>query len=420
MIHPSRRPRSVPRLLVLALGLLLSATAMAATPAPAGAVADAKVQEVHRRAFPLDAHADVLLPSTNQRYYGKDGGWQTDFDKLVRGGVATIVYSVAVATGPETPDAIAKARAEADERLAKIRAVVAEHPERLEIARSAADIERIRGAGRIAVLIGFQNAYPLGKDVAALDTFIAQGVRLVGFNHAGNNAFSDSSRPQKGEGERNGGLSPLGKEAVQRLNRQGVIIDVSQLTPKALLQTLELTRAPVVASHSDVRALIDDPRNLSDAELDAIKKNGGVVHVTPFNAYLARTTPEFKTRITALRKEYGLTGPFKSSYDDYVQFTDLARRDAYISAVTAAYPKATVADLVDHIDYIVKRIGIDHVGIGSDFNHGAGIQGYADASEAPNVTRELLRRGYSDADIAKIWSGNFLRVFKAVEKLAKK
>jgi membrane dipeptidase len=267
------------------------------------------------------------------------------------------------------------------------------------------------------VLIGFQNAYALGTDSSLVDRYIEAGVRVFAFNHAGNNAFADSSRPAVPGDEPNGGLSELGRAAVRRLNELGVVIDVSQLTPRAVMQTLELSRAPVIASHSAVRTLVDETRNLTDAELDAIAAKGGVVHLPPFNTYLAPRPPEFVARLGDIRARFGLPREFRGVLDD-AQRLDGAARAEYTSLALDSVPRAELDDYLDHIDYVVRRIGVAHVGIGTDFDHGAGIIGFKDASEALNVTRGLLERGYADADIAKIWSGNFLRVLAAVESAA--
>lgn len=324
---------------------------------------------VHDSVLVLDSHADVLLPSTPRNYYLPDGGSRVSLDRLIAGGVDAVVLSVAVGSGPETPEGDAAARAEADEKLAAIQAFVAGSGGRAELARSAADVERLHRAGKTAVILGFLNARSLGDDLAAFDRYRAAGVLVAGLNHAGHNRFSDSSRPGDGPQERHMGLSRLGRAAVRRFNDLGVLIDVSQLSSAALRQTLELTRAPVVASHSNARALADNSRSLSDAELAAIKANGGVVQVTPFPAYLK--TPTLKA-------------------------------------------------FVDQIDYIAKQIGVDHVGVGSDFNHGAGVPGFDSAADAPNVTAELLRRGYTSDQIAAIWGGNFLRVLRAAEAARKR
>ena len=398
----------------LARRTLLTAGAMLGLMSAPALAADAAT--VHNRALILDSHVDVLLPGTNARYYAPDGKSFTELDKLKAGGVDALVYAVAVSTGPDTPEGHAAARAEADAKLAAIRKLAADHPGDVAIAYSADDVRKIVGQGKIAVLIGFQNAYSLKPDVAEFDRLQADGVRVAALNHAGNNAFADSSRPQQGTGEQHGGLSPLGKAAVGRLNDLGVLIDVSQLTPKGVFQTLELTRAPVVATHSAARGLADNSRNLSDAELDAIKANGGVVQVVPFNAYLLPAPADYAARLQALRAQYGLAldKPGYQGADDL----PAERRDAFFVAYRALSPQATLKTYVDHIDYIAKRIGADHVGVGTDFNHGSGVPGFRDEADAGNVTRELLARGYSEAEVDAIWGGNFLRVLAAAEAAA--
>lgn len=339
---------------------------------------ETRARAIHQRIFAIDSHADVLLPSTPPQYFAPGGSSRTDLDRLQRGGIGAVALAIAVGPGPRTPEGVAEARKEADAKLAAIRAFVEAHPNQIELALSADDLVRIHKAGKVAILESFLNARSIGKDLSAIDGLYEKGVRVFGFTHAGHNDFADSSRPSNEPAEEHGGLSQLGRDAVPRLNRLGIIIDISQLTQAGVLQVLELSRAPVIASHSNVRALVDNGRNLSDRELDAIKANNGVVHITPFNAYLK----------------------------------------APAQAGSPA-PRASVTDYVNHIDYVAKRIGVDHVGIGSDFNHGSGIDGFDDESQAPNVTRELVRRGYTEEQIAKIWGGNFLRVFRQVETVAK-
>jgi microsomal dipeptidase-like Zn-dependent dipeptidase len=229
------------------------------------------------------------------------------------------------------------------------------------------------------------NAYPLGSDLSQIDEWYKRGVRIFGYVHAGNNDWADSSRPSQQLGDRpgeHGGLSDLGKQGIARLNELGMLIDVSQLTTPALKQVLSLTKAPVAATHSGLKAIVDSPRNLTDEELELIKKNGGVVQIVAFGNYL-RPAP------TA-------------------------------AAEHAPVPPATVAQLVDSIDYAVKKIGIDHVGISSDFNHGGGVAGWQNEGECQNVTVELLRRGYSEKNIAKLWGGNFMRVWAEAQSAGRR
>jgi len=218
--------------------------------------------------------------------------------------------------------------------------------------------------------------------LAQIDEWYQRGVRIFGFVHAGHNAWADSSRPSKALGDgpqEHGGLSELGKKGVARLNELGVLIDVSQLSSPAFQQVLSLTKAPVVATHSGVKGIVDNSRNLSDDELALLQKNGGVIQIVAFSNYL-RPLPQGTPADSA--------------------------------------PRGTVAQLVQSITYAVKKIGMDHVGIASDFNHGGGVLGWDNEGECQNVTAELLRAGYSERDIAKLWGGNFLRVWGEAQKKA--
>jgi membrane dipeptidase len=379
---------------------------------------DARASAIDARVLKIDAHTDVLLPGAAELNYAPGHTSRTDLDNLRSGGVGAVAYAIAVGPGARTPEGTRAARAEADAKLAWIQSYIKEHSERVAVALSANDVERLHKAGKVAVIESFLNARSIGNDISAIDAYYGQGVRLFGLTHAGNNEWADSSRPTGEPAVEHHGLSSLGKEAVVRLNKLGVIIDVSQLTPDGVLQTIALSKAPVIASHSDVRALVDNTRNLSDAELDAIKRNGGVVHLTAFNPYLRPLSSDFDAKAAVLRQKFGLPptdkhGPIGAEEGIDTLPTDKLR--AFMTEFRGLMPKATLNDYVNHIDYIVKRIGVDHVGIGTDFNHGAGIIGFNDESEAPNVTRELVRRGYSEDDIRKIWGGNFLRVFHEVE-----
>lgn len=398
-----RIPRPLQRRSLCALAALvaLSSAAMAepASPAPANPA------KVHADALVLDSHVDVLLP-------GSDAAPLADLPQLKAGGVDAVVLALFAATGPDTDAGRTAALKTIDDKLAAIHALAEAHPDQAALAYSAADVRRIAAQGKVAILISALNTYALGHDLDGLDRLQQKGVRVLGLVHAGNTAFADSSRPRPGEGAPNGGLSDLGRAAISRLNDLGVLVDVSQLTPQGVLQAVALSRAPVAATHSDVRALVDHPRNLSDAEIDAIAARGGVIQVTPFTAYLTVKPADYDQRLAALRTAYGLPA---GSGDQGVDVLPRERRATFMTAFRALYPRATLAAYVDHIDYIAKRVGVEHVGIGSDFNHGAGITGFKDESEAPNVTEALLARGYTPDQIKLIWGGNFLRVLEAAE-----
>lgn len=404
--------------MAVVLGLLFAGCSSQESGVPSeGEPADAR--SVHDAVLVLDGHADVLLPETPERYHAPGGGSRVSFDKLQAGGVDAVVLSLAVGPGPETPEGVADARRQADAKLASVRAQIEASQGKAALALSADDVERLHQEGKIAVVLGFQNARILGEDLAAFDAFHSAGVRIAGLTHAGHNAFSDSSRPTDGEVDRHKGLSQLGRDAVARFNDLGVLVDVSQLSKPALLQTLALSRAPVVASHSNARALVDNTRNLDDEELDAIKAKDGVVLAVPFTAYLREPDAAALEKIRAIRVEFGLPAQFSAQTEGTDQL-DAQTRARFNDAVAATRVRATLSDYVDHIDYIAKRIGVERVGIGSDFDHGSGVDGFDSASEAPNVTAELLKRGYSEAQIKGIWGGNFLRVWRAAVVAAKR
>ena len=284
--------------------------------------------------------------------------------------------------------------------------------------------------GKFAIVMSMLNAYPLGDDLSQLDKWAARGVRMFGFSYVGNNDWADSSRPLpffNDSPDALGGLSPLGKQAVERLNDLGVIIDVSQMSTKALEQVAALSRAPIVASHSAPRALVDIKRNLSDHEMQLIKDSGGVIQVVGFPAYLRPLSKPTLDKLNALRARFDLPPLEGLDYalmpgDPIITIWPEQRFGEYASAlygILEEEPKAGLKELVDAIDYTVKKVGIDHVGISSDFNDGGGVDGWKDVSEIRNVTAELITRGYSDADIAKLWGGNFLRAWGEVQKRAK-
>ena len=376
---------------------------------------EALVDTVHSEALVLDAHADVLTDQTPRRYFLADGSSRNSVDRLRAGQVDAVVLSLAVGPGPRDAAGIAAAREEIAEKLGAVRARIAASDGRLVLARSAADIERAEQEGKTAVLLSFQNARALGTDIGAIDALYRDGVRVFAFNHAGHNDWSDSSRPSEGEPvAEHGGLSSVGRSAIPRLNDLGILIDVSQLSKAALVQTLNLTRLPVTATHSNASAVRQHQRSLDDEELDAIKANGGVVHVTPFNSYLVQLDQEARERIAQLRLAHGLSAEFNAGNDGYGALKGEAQQ-AFLNELARVQPRASVADLVDHIDYIARRIGVEHVGIGTDFDHGAGINGFDSAAEARTVTAELLARGYTPDQVTAIWGGNFLRVLRAAQ-----
>jgi membrane dipeptidase len=382
--------------------------------------ADPKAGAIHARAITIDAHLDIRDDfAQSGAEQGRDTADQFDLPKLERGGLDVAVISLFADPAKLTPANITAARAQVDAKLAALTEFVNDNPLRVEFARSSADIERISRAGKHAVLLGFLNTLAIGDDLGLLQRYRDSGVRVFGFVHAQNTPFADSSRPNKAFGDvpdEHGGLTPLGRRAVAELNRLGMVIDVSQLTPAGVKQTVELSRAPVIASHSGLRSRVDVPRNLSDDELRLIAAHGGVVHIVAFAAYLKESQERAADYTNKVWAPFGLKAGVddpraKLGAADYAKF-----QAAYRQYSSNAWRYASLADYVDSIDAAVKLIGIDHVGLSSDFNHGGGVQGFANVGEAGNVTAELVRRGYSEQDVDKLWGGNFLRVLGEVER----
>jgi membrane dipeptidase len=403
-------------LLTAAFSPLLLAAAQAEN-----APANPRAQAIHERALTVDAHLDIRDDFARS---GADAGQETadqfDLPKLERGKLDVAVVALYSDPARITPASIAAARAQVDRKLAELQRFVANNSARVEFARSSADIERIARTGRHAVLLSFLNTLPLGEDLGLIQKYRDAGVRVFGFVHAQNTPFADSSRPNKAYGDvpgQYGGLTSLGKRAVGELNRLGVLIDVSQLTPAGVQQTVELSKAPVIASHSGLRSRVDLPRNLSDEELKLIAARGGVVHVVAFPGYLKSSPQRAAEYTNNVWAPFGLKAGeddprTKLSAEDYQKF-----QAAYRQYSSNAWRYATLADYVDSVDAAIKLIGIDHVGLSSDFNHGGGVTGYANVGEAGNVTAELLKRGYTEQDIDKLWGGNFLRVLKQAENV---
>jgi membrane dipeptidase len=373
----------------------------------------ASVRQMHEKALVLDAHADLPAP------YDWGGGKLPPSDakdliatsQLVAGGVDAQVIAIFVPQDPRDPSSISAARVEAERKAQAILARVEADPTRLRLAKSAQDIRDAERDGKIAIILSILNAYPLSDDPKSLEAFAKLGVRIVGLTHAGNNDFADSSRPQpRDTPAENNGLSLKGRTLIAEANRLGILVDVSQLSEDASLQAIETSKAPVNASHSGVKGKVNHARNLSDQELDAIAAKGGVIAVNAFNPYLKAVSEEAQAKIKALRAEYGAVNGYEGLSPE--------RRAALGAATSALTPKASVSDLVDSVDYAVARVGIDHVALSSDFNHGGGILGWADASQAANVTAELIKRGYSPTNIGKLWSGNVLRALEADQSQA--
>lgn len=386
----------------------------------------AAAQAIHTAALTLDAHADIEIPGKPSAYVGADGLSKVAPEKMEVGGLDAVVMSVAVSPGPRTAEGYAAAQKLAATKLAAVKAIVANQANNAVLALTAEALISAHAANQSALVLGFQNALILGTDASAIETFYADGVRLFALTHMGHNAFADSSRPlfDAASGQReataeHGGLSDLGVAAIAQINDLGAVVDISQLSKQAALQAIELSKSPVIASHSNAKGLTNVSRNLSDEELDRIGETGGVVHVAPFRGYLFDTSnAQMDADIRAIRREANIDEEYLYPFELYWEIDDVEVKKTFLTKVSNLLGPISLEDMLNHLDYIANRIGVDHVGIGTDFNHGSGIPGYEDASESLNVTIGLLKRGYSAEDIKKIWGGNFIRVWREAEAIA--
>ena len=410
-----------PLRIVLAIAAVLATTAAAAQ-SPDDAALVARARAIHDRVITLDTHVDINPRDfTAQNNYTQRLSTQVNLPKMEEGGLDAAFFIVYVGQGPLSPEGYDRAYQQAIEKFAAIHRLAEEvAPKRIGLALTADDVRKVAASGRKVALIGIENAYSLGTDLGRIKEFHDRGGRYMSLAHNGNSQFADSNTSER-TGALHQGLSPLGRQAIAEMNKWGIMVDLSHPSKAANLEAIALSKAPVIASHSAARALADHSRNLDDEQLRAIKKNGGVVQAVAFDSYVKIKPPDSPERaaaIATLRQELGVQGGPASMTD--------ATRDEYrrrMVEVDKQYPPAprpTVADFVDHIDYLVKQLGIDHVGISSDFDGGGGVVGWNGADETFNVTLELVRRGYTEKQIDKLWSGNLLRVMADVERVAKK
>jgi membrane dipeptidase len=416
-----------------ALGVL-TASPFVHGQAAADAELEKRARAIHERVITLDTHDDINPNNfTAARNYTQDLPTQVNLPKMITGGLDAAFFIVYVGQGDLTSEGYANAYKQAIEKFDAIHRLTKEiAPDKIELALTAADVRRIAATGKKVALIGVENAYPLGTEIGRVKEFYDRGARYMSLAHNGHSQLSDSNTGERDSQWAHNGLSALGKQAIAEMNRLGIMVDVSHPSKQSMMQTVALSNAPIIASHSAARALADHSRNMDDEQLQALKKNGGVIQTVAFNSYVKVPPPPSTERtnaLAALRKEFGLpaaAGSGGGGGGGALAALPADRQEAYqkqlaeIDAKHPAPPRATVKDFVNHIDYIVKLIGLDHVGISSDFDGGGGVDGWDNASETFNVTLELVRRGYTEEQIGKLWSGNLLRVMAAVEKVAGK
>jgi membrane dipeptidase len=388
---------------LIAVAAAAATTTLAAQGSDAALVA--KARAIHERVLTIDTHVDFepahFIPACN---YTRRLITQVNLPKMRDGGLDVAFFVVQVPQGPLTPAGYADAYRQAVSKFDAVHRLseqIAAHE--IGLALTSADVARIAHSGRTVAVIGIENGYPVGTDVARVREFHERGARYMSLAHTGHNQLSDSHTGEATRDAPNDGISALGRQVIAEMNRLGMMVDVSHLSKAAAMQAMTLSKAPIIASHSAVRALVDHNRNLDDEQLLALKRNRGVVQIVAYAGYLkagARSgrTPIRNSVAAGSRAECPIEPPSTKPLS------------------VAGRPG--VKELVDHIDYAVKLIGIDHVGISSDFDGGGGIEGWDSAAQTANVTLELVARGYNEEEVAKLWGGNLLRVWRDVERVA--
>ena len=392
----------------LAASLAGCVHAPAAAPGPAHAPA----------LLTVDTHVDIPLDYMRDPRYdvGGDSALQVDLGKMERGGLDAAFFVVYVGQGPLTAEGYAKVVAQADRKYSAIQLMLDRYPDRIRPATTPTQVRANHADGLLSAMIGIENAYSLGHELSRLDTAYARGARYVGMTHVGNNDLCSSANPNLKLGEPahnspgDAGISAFGRAVVARANALGMMVDISHASDNCVRDVLALSKAPVIGSHSSARAVVDVPRNLPDDLLRAIAAKGGTIQAVGYYQFTkddpARLEAE-KALEADVARQLGV-----DAFDEDLH----AHVPAYVEGmarIERQHPLATVADYVDHIVHMVDVAGIDHVGIASDFDGGGGLTGWMDATQTGNVTAELRRRGFSEADIARLWSGNLLRTWQA-------
>lgn len=406
-------------LTVAALGLSAPAyAAVSAVPVPA-----CPIKKLHDSFNIIDSHVDIPFNFATPVYDpGKRDIHKANLVRLREGGVDGVFFVVFVEQGPRTAGGYADVKAAAMRKFNGIhRMAETLYPDRVGLVHSAAEARQFLSQGKLAAFIGIENGYAIGKDLSLLKTYYDLGARYITLTHNGNNDIGDSAQPQARWDDpvaEFGGLSPFGRSVVTEMNRLGIMVDLSHTSKQTMMEAVAMSRAPVLLSHSSIHALVNHPRNVDDEQLAALKANGGVLQITAVDEFVHSYPPERKEAIEALRQRLGL----EEEGDAESLAPASVRRDYEngLRDIEKTWPAATVKDLADHIDYAVKKLGVDHVGVASDFDGGGGVQGWNSADETCNVTVELMRRGYSADDLKKIWGGNILRLLEEVEQVASK
>tara|TARA_B100001063_G_C16756078_1_gene553219 strand:- start:1025 stop:2266 length:1242 start_codon:yes stop_codon:yes gene_type:complete len=378
-----------------------------------------KALDIHNQVLTLDTHADtpirMIQPGfdLSERHDPNETGSKLDYPRMIEGGLDAVFFAAFVAQDIRDNDGNSRAKNLCLQMIDSIISSTKKNSDIVGLALNPEDAYTLEKEGKRAIYIGIENGYPLGNDISNVELYYNKGVRYITLVHSSNNDLADSATDPSGP-EHNG-LSEFGYEVVKEMNRLGIMVDVSHGNDSLFYDTISYSKAPIIASHSNARAVTNHNRNMSDEMLKLIAKNGGVVQLTMLSDYLYDVKPntERDSAIAILQSKM-------KSITLMTREEQNQARKAF-QEINLKYPSdlATLKHVGDHIDHIVKVAGIDHVGIGCDFDGGGGIDGVFDASEVMNITIELVRRGYNEEDIKKIWGGNLIRVFKEVQSVSK-
>ena len=397
--------------------LLLAMSANAQTPPPEDdeAMQNNHALAIHEAVMTIDSHDDIPPNFATEAVDPLDARRQLNLRKMRAGGLDAAFFIVYVGQTRRTPENYAQAQADAMTKFDAIHRMAEEmYPDLIEIAYTADDVQRIHADGKLVAAIGIENGYVIGRDLSTLQRYHDLGARYVTLAHNGHNDIADSAQARMDLGDaesEHDGISEFGEQAIAEMNRLGIMVDISHISRAAALDAIRMSRAPVIASHSNTLAVTNHPRNMDDETLLALRDNGGVMQATALSVFVKEFTPELQQATSALLSEFGI-----ANMRGWFTLTDEQQAEATERLEEIGY--ADVGDFIDHVDYAVDLIGIDHVGLSSDFDGGGGVLGWWDASETANVTLELVRRGYTEEDIVKLWGGNLLRVWREVEAFA--
>lgn len=392
-------------------------------------------EEIHKSIITIDTHDDINVGNfTDSLNYSTETQSQVHIPGMEAGGLDVAWFIVYTGQGDLTQEGYALAASNADDKFNAIHRLVSEYAaDRIELALTAADVRRIWKSGKKIAMIGVENGFPIGEDVNNVEVFYNRGARYMSLAHNGHSQLSDSNTGEKDGIYLHNGLSKLGKEVIDKMNYYGMMIDISHPSKEAIREMALRSKAPIIASHSSARALCNHSRNLDDEQLQWVKQSDGVVQTVAFSSYLNtekhnnyNKAKDSLLKVIGEKNNIAVLDKYEMRALDFDELqTYLVQRkklmelaEKQMEALKDKVPPVSVSDFVDHIDYIKNKIGIDHVGISSDFDGGGGIEGWSNASESLNVTKELVKRGYTKEEIEKIWGGNLLRVMERVEAVA--